>query len=71
MTDFHDYSDRGSHCTCLDYITQDLEIEVKRLHELLQRSRSVIDELMGDSDIDDDESKEFLLMQDIAGVLSV
>lgn len=43
--------------------------ERDKLRDLLFRSRSVIDELMGDTDLDDDESKEFVLMQEINKVL--
>jgi hypothetical protein len=50
--------------------TMELEKENEELRELLFRSRSVIDELMGDTDIEDDTSKEFALMQEIAGVLN-
>jgi len=46
-----------------------LEKENKELRELLFRSRSVIDELMGDTDLNGDDSKEFTLMQEINEVL--
>ncbi|MDH5415280.1 MAG: hypothetical protein OEW87_14175 [Flavobacteriaceae bacterium] len=49
--------------------TSKVEAERDKLRDLLFRSRSVIDELMGDSDLDDDENKEFVLMQKISEVL--
>jgi hypothetical protein len=40
MTDFHDYSDPVPHCTCYDYVTQDLEAENE---ELCKRLRDFLD----------------------------
>jgi len=36
MTDFHDYSDRGSHCTCYEYVTEDLLRVIKNLLPLAE-----------------------------------
>ena len=47
----------------------DLRKENQKLSDLLSRSRSVIDELIGDTDIENDDSKEFVLMQEISKVL--
>lgn len=49
----------------------ELEKENEKLRELLFRSRSVIDELMGDTDIADDDSKEFVSIQEINKVLKL
>jgi len=59
----------SSQADLLQLQNMNLRKENEKLRELLRRAQSVIDELIRDSDIDDDESKEFLLMQDIAEAL--
>lgn len=49
--------------------TTKVEAERDKFKDLLLRSRTVIDELMGDTDLDDDDSKEFILMQEISEAL--
>jgi len=35
-TDFHDYSDPSPHCTCLEYVVEDLQRVIKNLIPLAE-----------------------------------